>query len=456
MNDILDTYIGQVKKYNNNQVVRNSMYGVIQFVLPTLLLLGFTPIFIRTMGTESYGLWMVATSALGLMGIAEFGINTAISKYIAEYAGSSNTNALSGIVTVGFVTQFIVGFGLLGPLFVYSPALAGILKSTEASSIEEIRRVIQIMSLGFIPLLLRSGALAIPIGLQRFKTPLLVNVGYQALNYTFALIVVLLGGSVAQVVSCSVIVLWVAALVSMYLAWRMLKPFNLKFTFINSKEVTRKMFSFAFMSGISSLGSQIFSYADRLAVGAVLGLEAVAYYSILISVVTKISQLSGSLMGALMPAVSAWMVSGEIKRVRSYFLKAMVFLIVLNFLIASVLLSISEKLLRVWIGESFADHTLASFRVLIVIYSLFSLNSPAYFVAYGMGKPGINALMGIVGGYLTIVLIFSLGKIYGLLGAAYANAGYLLTLVIIGYVYWKIERMTNNPSPVPHCSESNS
>lgn len=445
-----------MKKYNNNKVVRNSLYGVIQFVLPTLLLLGFTPVFINTMGTESYGLWMVATSALGLMGIAEFGINTAISKYVAEYAGSSNTNALSAIVTVGFVFQFLIGFGLIGPLYVFSPALAGILKPTEASSIEQIGRVIQIMSLGFIPLLLRSGALAIPIGLQRFKTPLIVNVGYQTLNYTAALVVVLRGGSVTQVVSSSVAVLWVAALGSMFIAWRILKPFNLKFTLTNSKEVTRKMFSFAFMSGISSLGSQIFSFADRLAVGAVLGLEAVAYYSIIISVVTKISQLSGALTGALMPAVSNWMVSGEIQRVRSYFLRGIVVLIVLNFLIASVLLIGSGPLLRVWIGESFANHALAAFRVLIVIYALFSLNSPAYYVAYGMGKPGINALMGIVGGCLTIGLIFIWGKFYGLLGAAYANAGYLLTLAIIGYVYWNIEWMIKNSSPLPQYPEPNS
>ena len=100
------------------------------------------------------------------------------------------------------------------------------------------------------------------------------------------------------------------------------------------------------MSGISGLGSQIFSFADRLAVGAVLGLEAVAYYTVVISVAAKILQFSSALTSALMPAVSAWMASGAIRRVQAYFLKTTVALFTLNGLIAGTLLVLSKPLLN--------------------------------------------------------------------------------------------------------------
>jgi O-antigen/teichoic acid export membrane protein len=428
----------QFEKYKENKVVRNSFYSVIQFVVPTLLLLVFTPIFLHKIGIERYGLWMLATSVLGLMGMAEFGLNTAISKFVAEFLESGNTTALSTVISAGLVVYLLLGFGLIVPLYIFSPALAGIFKPSEAISAEQIGLVIRIMSLGFIPLLLRNGAMAIPIGLQRFQVPVIMTIGYQLLSYTAALMIAFSGGSVDQVVESTVIVLWVTALGSLFVSWQMLKPFNLEFTITRSGQVLRRMFNFALISGVSSMGSQIFSFADRLAVGVVLGLDAVAYYTVIISVADKILQLSSALTGALMPAVSSWMASGNIRRVRAYFLRATSALVVLNFLVASILLLLSETLLRLWMGEEFAYYVLVPFRVLIVIYALISLNAPSYFVAYGMGNPGINALAAITGGCLTIGLILKWGKTLGLLGTVLANSGYLITFAITVYVYLHI------------------
>jgi O-antigen/teichoic acid export membrane protein len=435
---ILDTFAVQFAKYKENKVVRNSFYGVIQFVVPTFLLLFFMPIFVHKMGMEQYGLWMLATSALGLMGMAEFGLNIAVSKFVAEFVGSKNNHALSAVISAGLVAYLLIGLGLIIPLYFCSPLIAGVFKPSTNIPVEQIGFVIQVMSLGFLPLLLRSGALAIPIGLQKFRIPVLVTVGYQVLSYSAALMVVYWGGSVVQVVESAVIVLWATALGSIVIAWRMLKPFELTFTLLHSPDVLRRMFSFSVISGVSGMGSQIFSVADRLAVGIVLGLDAVAYYSVIISVASRILQLSSALTNALMPAVSSWMASGEIRRVRSYFMRAMTAVTTLNFGVAFVLLTLSATLLQLWMGAEFAAHVLWSFRILIVIYALISLNAPGYFVAYGMDNPGINALVAILGGCLTIGLILIWGKPFGLLGAALANGGYLITFAISVFVYLRI------------------
>jgi O-antigen/teichoic acid export membrane protein len=217
----------------------------------------------------------------------------------------------------------------------------------------------------------------------------------------------------------------------------MLQPFDLKFTINRSEKVLHRLFSFSLMSGISDVGSQIFSFADRMAVGAVLGLDAVAYYTIIISIAAKILQLSGALTSTLMPAVSTWMASGDIRRVRAYFLRATASLLGLNFFIASILIAFSAPLLRLWMGEAFTNHILVPFRILILIYALISLNAPAHFIAYGMGLPWINALGSLIGGVLTITLILWLGKSFGLLGVSMANSGYLfifvLTIIMIIY-----------------------
>ncbi len=450
----INCILQKIKKYCRNAVIRNSFFNVVQFLLPTILLLVFTPFFVHKMGTENYGLWMIANSALGLMGIVDIGLNTAISKFVAESVESSNPNNLSAIVTGGFIAYILVGIGLSIPLYIYSPALAAIFKSTESVSVAQIADVIRIISLGFLPMVIRSGAVAIPIGLQKFQIPTYITLGYQCLIYTAALIIASCGGSITQVVGCNVLILWMTGLVCLVVAWRMLKPFGLKFIIKGSHQVLKKMLSFAIISGISGVGSQIFNTVDRLVVGATLGLNVVGYYSVIISAASKILQLNGSIMGSLMPAISSWMASGEIARARKWFIQSSLVQFILNFVIVITLLPLSGLLLRLWMGEEFANHTLLSFRVLIVIYALISLSASAYHVAYGVNKPGINALTSILGGCFTIGLIFYLGKSLGLLGAALANGGYLITLITIFYVYFYLNKLTQQKLPITAQNES--
>ncbi|GAB4501666.1 MAG: hypothetical protein Fur0035_12090 [Anaerolineales bacterium] len=394
------------------------------------------------MGAEKYGLWTVATSALGLMGVAEFGLNTAISKFLAE-ASARRPAEISAVVFAGLLGYCALGLGLTLPFFFFAPAGARFFHPSNAFNQTDIELVIRITSLGFFPLVLRSGAQAVPVGLQRFDLSVAMNAGYLSGSYLLALGIALAGGSVAQIVSGTVILLWLAVFISWAVAFRLLRPFRLSFSLSAALTALRRLFAFSAQAGLAGLGSQIFSVADRLTVGAVLGLEAAGYYAIISAIVTKILQLSGALTNALMPAVSSWAAAGNFRQVRKYFLRASALLALMNLALALALLAFSEPFLRLWLGAENSGHILTPFRILVIIYALISLNTPAYFVAYGLGKPGINAFAALAGGGLTILLIFVWGKAAGLNGAAFANGGFLVSWTIIAYVLFDLRKRTS-------------
>lgn len=398
------------------------------------------------MGAEKYGLWTVATSALGLMGVAEFGLNTAISKFLAE-SSASRPAEVSPVIFAGLLGYLALGLGLTLPFFFFAPASASFFHPSTTLQQLEIERVIRITALGFFPLVLRSGAQAVPVGLQRFDLSVAMNAGYLSASYLLALGIALWGGSVAQIVSGTVLLLWLAACISWGVAFHLLRPFHLHFSLAAALAALRQLFAFSAQAGLAGLGSQIFSVADRLAVGAVLGLEAAGYYAVISAIVTKILQLSGALTAALMPAVSAWAAAGDFRRVRAYFLRATGLLALINLGLAITLIAISEPFLRLWLGTDISQHILTPFRILIIVYALISLNTPAYFVAYGLGRPAVNAFAALGGGGLTIFLIFAWGKTAGLDGAAYANSGFFLSWVIIAYVLFTLFKKTR-PSAV--------
>jgi O-antigen/teichoic acid export membrane protein len=68
--------------------------------------------------------------------------------------------------------------------------------------------------------------------------------------------------------------------------------------------------------------------------------------------------------------------------------------------------------------------------ILGLIYGLYSLNASGFFAALGVCRTDINARWALSGAVLSLLLLAILTPRFGLQGAAAANSGYLLTLII--------------------------
>src|SRR5262249_6795964 len=104
-----------------SHVRRDSLLSLRGFVVPSGLLLVFTPALLHSLGPEDYGLWMVSLSALGVMSVVEFGLGTTVGKYVAEYRSAGDLHALSATTSIAFALYFALGTTLTLPLFFLAP-----------------------------------------------------------------------------------------------------------------------------------------------------------------------------------------------------------------------------------------------------------------------------------------------------------------------------------------------
>jgi O-antigen/teichoic acid export membrane protein len=426
---------GWLFKVSRDRVVKNSAYSTIGFILPVFTMLFFTPQLVRRMGHEGYGLWHVAISSLGLMGSLELGLGAAVAKYIAEYNSSQDTDGLSSVTTIGFVLSLIVGVVLTLPLYQLAPQIAHLFHASNIAS-DQVEEAIKLASLGFIPLLLKNNGLAVPRGLQRFGILTAMQLGQNVLTVVVAFIVTLLSDSIEWVVLSTILLMWLFSLGSLVIAFRMLRTLNVRFLF--SSAYLRRMFSFMTFAGLDGIGRQVFSSMDRLAVGVVLGLSDVAYYTVAIGIANKFIALASALTEALMPAASVWYATGNMQRLWKYFRRSTAGLVLLNLGLGGALLVLSGPFLRFWMGEDFARPALVPFRILILVYAVMSLTAPAYQIANGIGVPWINTLGALGSGLGTILFIIILGRTVGLEGAAWANAASWSKFLVPVYVSYRI------------------
>lgn len=422
-----------------NQIVQNSLYNLFGFAMPLILLLVFTPLLVDRMGTENYGLWILATSSLGLMGMFEFGLGATLIKYVAEYSTNQDSEGLSATVTTAFTLYLIIGILLTVAIYILAPQLGPIFSSSTLPP-GRIGTAIQLASLGFLPSLLRNGSLAIPRGLQRFKIPTVIMVGQNTFILLAALTVVSWNGSIEKIILSTVLTLWLFGLSTMTIAWLQLQKLDFQLMF--SRLYLRQMFSFMGYMSIIGIGQRIFNSVDRVAVGAILNLSAVTYYTVAIGIANKLVGFSNALTIVLMPAASSWQASGSKFRLWKYFLFSTSIITLISLSLGGLILYLSEPFLRLWMGNEFANQALTPFRILILIYMVIPINASSFHIGNGIGKPWIGAISIISGGFLTIGLITILGYRYGLEGVAWANAGYWLTLIMVPVTAIKLSKIT--------------
>jgi O-antigen/teichoic acid export membrane protein len=190
---------------------------------------------------------------------------------------------------------------------------------------------------------------------------------------------------------------------------------------------------------LQNIGGLIFNSVDRIAVGNVLGLSYVTYYSIGVTVANVLFMIAGSLSHSLMPAVSEIYAKKDYQRIYKLLWKGTGIIAVFSVISGMTLIIISKPFLQLWMGEDFMNQSLSMFRILVLAYTLMSLNAPAYHIANGMGAPFICAISAIIGGIMTIALIFLLGKTLFLDGVALANFGFLASYIIPLYIFRRLK-----------------
>lgn len=434
--------IKNILKFNlhRNLVLRNSAYGFLDLTLSVVLAFVFTPILVYGIGIEQFGLWNVCNVILGFLSVFNLGLGDTIIRYVAEYHSKNDLEGVAGIIAAVSILSLGLALLLAGPLFMLIPALAKLFP-IESIPPDQIQRTLYITLWGFIPMMIKGVLIAVPKGLQDYKTAVLFGAATNFTTASLAVLILFEGGSVEEMVTGAVIISWVSCLFSIIIVVRKITEFGIPLRLELQTKYVRKVLSFSVYTGLTSIGSAIFGVMDRVVVGIVLGLSAAGYYAIAIGVASKLPAIGGALTQSFFPAFSSWKVKynpGEILKRLMYSTLA---ISIPSVTLAILLIVFSRPLLIYWLGEAIAEAVLSIFRILIAIYVIAPCVAPSFQAASGLGYPWINTLSTLLMGIFTILLILILGPAFGLSGAALANGAMLFLLLVPILVVYKLYSM---------------
>jgi O-antigen/teichoic acid export membrane protein len=407
----------------------SSIYTSASSAARLIVALVTSPLLVRFLGVQGYGVWALTSSLVAIVALSEFDVSSALNYYLAADNALKEWHELNGDATTSFLIITVLGGVATLGLVLASPRLLDLL-FTGGTERSESLRVLYALALGLPFRFWRNWACAIEAAFLRYDCQVAVETSLTFAIQIGSVIAALIWRSVFAVAiwqSFVSAIAWSAHILVLRAIWPCQFETECPFRLPNARRIVK----FGLSEWITDVGSTIFNNADRLIVNGVLGTTAVGLYSAAVTVVNKISEVSFSFTRILPPAVTAAATLGDNGRVRHILEQAHRLNGAIVFLGTSGVLFWAETIGHLILGAQYNPSIVLPMRALALIYGTNSLWTVSSWFATGIGRPLINARWLLLGSIFMCVLIRVLGNKYGLIGAAWGNVGYMITIAIV-------------------------
>lgn len=419
--------------------MRNAVWNTLDYLVLPLLFLLATPFLVSRLGIEQFGIWMLVNALTGTLSVMHFGLGDATVKYVSSHRARGDWQ---GVVRVIRSTQTVYGsLGIISAaaVFLGAPFFARDFFKVEPSHQALTITAIRIGGLGLAVRFVNNVFAAALQGFERYDLSARVSMVTKTATIGGIVVAVALGFGVETVLWVSVICAAIGAIALGIVAKWLIK--DLRFWPMLDHAALREVFGFGFYSWLSAIAGTVFSQADVLLVGALLGTVAVTYYSVCQKLAIQVHAFLAAGSAFLFPMSSVAAEQGDLQQMNRIYAGALSLIAVLSATIGVPLFLFSQSILTHWMGADFAVHASGLLKILVFGYALLATSIVPYNILNGTGR--VRANTGLAWLTLVVVIcgIFILVPVTGLAGAAWAkvlNAGPLIVAML--YVQRRVLR----------------
>lgn len=393
------------------------------------------PFFLRNLGEEQYGVWLLISSATGYFSLLQMGVPMANVRFISKYYARQDYERLNEVVctnlfffSVGALLIFILGFGLAYLLdrvfaipqeFVRLARFATVLVCLEIS----IRFVFEVFE-GFFHAKQRFVAFNT---VKNIMVVVRVAATYALVRYENGLILVALVLLMITVVQSIVFYCYIRA------SNHFLK---LHYKYIKYN-VFKEVFGYSMFVLLLQLGGRISFQTDALVIGSVVSVSAVVWFNIGNNLLLYFMKFISGISSAIMPKISALEANDNFNDIQDVYCKYSRLVMLLVLPVCLSFWCFGSDFIALWMGEKYRILSGTVLSILTIGYLFFLVQSGvAMPILMGTSKVKFPTILMFGSAFFNLMLSIFLGKYYGIYGVAWGTTIPLLVVVVvlIGYM----------------------
>jgi O-antigen/teichoic acid export membrane protein len=363
-----------------------------------------------------YAAWVLILQLGAYVSYLDLGIQTGISKFVAEYVALDDHAGAGRHASAGFLLMILagsLGFGLTGFLAWQVPRLFAAMPAT---LYQEVRTGLLLVGSSLSFGLVCAVYSAVFLGLQRFWIPTAVTILNRASFVAVVIAVVALHGNLA-VMGLAVAIVNVATGILQVVAWRRKAshvPMALKLVQLN---ILKSVARYCSLQSISTLAMLCIAGLDVLLVGH-YDYGQTAFYSIATLPTNFVLLLVGSALSPLMPASSALSMQRSPSEMGEFLSKITRYTTVLLLVTGLPLIVCGFLILRAWVGPLYAAHSLRYLRILVLANIIRNLCAPYATILTATGRQAAALAAAISEGMVNLGSSIYLAHRFGAIGVA--------------------------------------
>jgi O-antigen/teichoic acid export membrane protein len=424
---------------------RGSAAAIVALLLP--------PVLVRHMTAASYAVWVLTLQVVAYVGYLDFGLQTAIGRYIAFANEKKDAKWRDGIFSTAFAGLTISA--LLGLLLVAAIAVASsrIFPSVPTALLAPMRMAILIVGVSVALGLPASAWNGVFIGLQRYEIPAITTTAGRLLSALGVIWAAIAGKSLVFMA----IVMAVVNVLSYVLQYGMLRRMASQIRFrseLITRRLIRELSGYCFSLTVWSFSMLLVTGFDLILVGR-FQFVAVVPYSISATLITFLAGIQNAIVGVVMPHAAELHARQNSEALGNLLVMTTKFGILLLLLTGLPLIVFASPIIRIWLGPQFVQPGRNLLIILVIANIVRLTGAPFASILIGTGQQRLLVLTPLMEGAINLVFSIVLGVKFGAIGVAW---GTLVAAVVatMANIFYNLPRAQYNIhcSPLRYVSEA--
>ncbi len=408
------------------KLARGSYYLLLGNVTTSIIGALFWIILAKIVNAKYIGEAMVVISLMiVLITFASSGLQTALTKYIAELNTNKKYLASKRMIRFALMLAIAIGFGIGIILFSLSNHISMIYKSDNLASL------IAFISIIYIPSQIVVECIkAIYTAYHRTEYVLLITIIFQASRLVIAILLALYDFNAFAIIAGFSI----ASLIQLAISYTMMQRLIPRVKEIEDDKGSIGIKDMLTFSGFNYIAMGMRTLRNQIGV-LIIGfynIESSAFYGVSSIIAASIGNVMVSFATALLPAATEEITKGNKDNVRHIFNLTIKLALILNGFLVLLLIVEPSYLLRL-ISDSYVEASEA-LRILVIAYLINSTSHIMGSLLNALNRAKDIAIRESIGSIIIIILSFILAPILSLEGLALAMLTGSLVNIILAYI----------------------
>lgn len=338
-----------------NQMRAGVYLSFANLLLSSLIPMIYTPWMLRLLGIQEHGLYALAQSAVGYLGLLNLGLGSTLIRYLSKYRAEQDRQSVSRTFGLFLMLYSVMGvLALLGGKILAANAGQIFSRTLLPQEAEKMEKLLLIMA--------ANTAVSFPAGVfssvqtshERYVFRHGMNILSTVTGPVYNLAALYMGRGALGMAWMGLVMQVIMLVPNVYYCFRVLK-IRPSFTGLPLK-LLGEMLSFSAFVFLATVADMLFWATDKVILGMAVGTAAVSVYQIGSTFNQMVMQLSSSISGVLTPRITAMVVkNASASDLTELFVRVGRIQFLVVGLVVTGFAAFGQSFIRLWVGDDYAE-----------------------------------------------------------------------------------------------------